>query len=643
MKIVDVIPVAKGVFKERLSYFTSKNVSSGALVEVPVKNKFIPAVVSSVFNAKEYKISVKDSSLSLKPVKKIISENFFTPEFLQACKEIAEYFVSTHGSVLKDFMPEAVLKSGFDAEKEILLPEADSENPSQKGETMLLQAPGKERVLYYRSIVREEFARNKSVFFCLPATFEMEDIFQELKRGIENYAILLNGKMPKKKIKEEWHKAIREKHPLLIVFTKNFLSLPRKDIGAIIVDQENSSSYKAQKQPYIDFRKASEIISKNLKSKLVFGDEFLRSETFYSQETGESKSSPAPASRAVSESSQTIIDSKTEAGGKWQGRKFSALSPELKRIIFESAEKKEKIIIFSNRRGHSPTTICHDCQRTILCSKCDTPMVLHKNYGQKTGIANMHICHKCLQQSPVPEQCPYCRSWRLEDYGIGTQMIAEELAASLPDLTVFRMDSDNISTDKKGEETAAAFYSTGGSVIVGTEMIFSYLKSKVENVAVASLDGLFTLPEFKINEKVFQILLKLKSLSKKNFLVQTRFPDHPIFQYILKGNITGFYKEELENRKRFQYPPFKTLIKIIKEDKNQAHLSKDVANLEKALAEWNPTSYQAFIPKIKNFYRRHILLKLERGTWPEKQKKLSGILSSLPPGWKIDVEPESLL
>jgi len=228
-------------------------------------------------------------------------------------------------------------------------------------------------------------------------------------------------------------------------------------------------------------------------------------------------------------------------------------------------------------------------------------------------------------------------------------MVAEEMRGFFPDAKIFEMDSDSVPNEKTGKKIAEEFLLNGG-ILVGTEMIFSYINRPVDRVVAISVDGLFTLPEFKINEKVFHLLLKLKSLAKKSFVIQTRFPELPIFDNILRGNISGFYKEEIESRKIFQYPPFKLLIKITKEGKNESQLNKEVESLQKILDEWRPAIYPAFIPKIKNLYIKHILLKIDPASWPpnktgqaNNQEKLRQILSSLPPSWKIDIGPESLL
>ena len=633
MKIIDVIPIAKGIPQEKLSYFTSKDVSVGALVSVPVRKKEIPAIVSAVSDAKESKTSLKNSDFSIKPIKSVISASFITPEFLEACQEIAEYYLSAPGSVIKDFVPQAILEGDFKSTIPKMTAQAGNER-----EIIVIQSQYEERIHHYKSVVREELAKNKSIFLCLPTVADMENIAVELGRGIEKYVFVLSGKMPKKKIMEEWKKIVEEKHLVLIIATKSFLSLPRRDFGAIIIDQESSSSYKNQKKPYTDARKAAEIISDKIKARLIFGDELIRTETFYRQESGEFSPSSARQARMISSAEQIIIDAKEYfEEKKTTGRKFVS-TPRLMRIMDEAIAKNEKIIIFANRKGYSPTTICADCHRTILCGKCDTPVVT-----RKTDLKNFtQRCHKCLSELPAPDRCPYCKSWRLESYGIGTQMVAEEMRGFFPDAKIFEMDSDSVPNEKTGKKIAEEFLLNGG-ILVGTEMIFSYINRPVDRVIAISVDGLFTLPEFKINEKVFHLLLKLKSLAKKSFIIQTRFPELPIFDNVLRGNISGFYKEEIESRKIFQYPPFKLLIKITKEGKNESQLNKEIDTLQKVLDEWKPTSYPAFIPKIKNLYIKHILLKIGLASWPKGQEKLSRILSSLPPSWKIDIGPESLL
>jgi len=672
MKIVHVIPIAKGVPSKKLSYFTAKDVEAGALVLIPIRNRNIPALVDSVEDVKDMKSSLRKSDFNLKKIKSVKSSEFLRPEFVSACKEIAIYFMSGPGTAIKNFVPQAVL-DGLSEKKsgEIGL------NTKNKKETVkesrhsisIIYGLKEERLQHYRSVIRENFAKNKSVFFCLPTISDIMDFSSHLKKGIENYTFVLHNKLPKKKIVEEWEKAISENHPILIIATKSFLGLPRRDISNIILDYENSSAYKSQTRPYIDARKSVEIISKHIGSRLIFGDTFARSETAYRQESGEFHSPPIAASRprVLSEADQVLVNMKElDAPASEEKRStFTIISPQLLKVLNKTLKYNEKSILFINRKGHSPTTICMDCKRTILCEKCDSPMVLHKIKSDKkfstTEEKFFFSCHKCFMETPAMDSCPYCGSWQLKSMGVGLQKITDELAAAMPELKIFTMDSESIKTEKQGQNLIKDFINSPGSVLVGTELIFSFIKEPVERVAIVSVDPLFTLPEFRINEKIFYLLLKLRSLAKKTFLIQTRMPDKSIFQYALRGNVSGFYKEEIENRKLFNYPPFKLLIKLIRESDDEKNLDKETSAAEELLKEWKPTAYRAFIPKIKNLFRQYILIKINPSDWPPKMpekseedsaqtreerkdyEKLYNTIASLAGVWKIDIDPESLL
>lgn len=634
MKIVNVIPITKGVFQENLSYFTAKDIKAGTLVIVPMRKKNVPAIVISTEEIKSIKYGLKKAQFKLRPIKSIQSVSFLEPKFIEACKKIAKYFISPLGAVIKDFIPQAILTMPENKGRSFATGEGSSFPQSFHHKIIMVQAPKEDRISYYKSIIREEFAKGHSIFLCLPTVVEINKFSNELQKGIEKYTVIMHGKISAKKIREDWNKVLQEKHPLLIIATKSFFSLPRKDIGTMIIDCESSPFYRLQKRPYIDVRMAAEIFSENMKTRLIFGDLFIRSETFYKHESNISY----PPSRLLSEAKQIIIDITIN-------RSFAVISEELKKMIKEIIENNEKIILFINRRGHSPVTVCQDCLYPVLCEKCDTPLVLHKKNHKATGA---WICHKCLTEKISPEQCPYCKSWRLEILGIGIQKVIENLSEFFPKNKTFRMDSDIIKTEKQGNEIIKKFIATPGSILIGTEILFSYLDQPVERVGVVSIDSLFTLPDFRINEKIFSLLLKLRALAKKNFMIQTRLRQGSggqarIFENVIKGNISGFYKEEIENRKNFNYPPFKTLIKITRKGKNGAQTKKEIDDLAKKLQEWNPVAYPAFIPKIKNIYVWHLLLKINPEEWPEKQEKLHQILSLLTPQWKINIDPESLL
>ncbi|MBU1159727.1 primosomal protein N' [Patescibacteria group bacterium] len=629
MKIINVVPISKIALPGQFSYFTSKNIGSGALVSVPVRGKIMPAVVINSQDLKKIKTDLRTADFSLKSIKNIKSEHFLMPEFIIACQEIAGYFTAPLGQVLKEFLPQATL----DYSPALKIIYSKNIHPERHNETSILQSNSEERLRHYRSIIREEFAKNYSVFFCAPSVYELEEILPKINKGIEKYAILMYGSMPIKKIRENWANALKEKHPVLILATKSILGIPRQDIGTLIIEGEGSPFYKNQNRPYIDIRKSAEIIAVKKKINLIFGDDIIRTETF-------SKYKIQRASRILSEAEQIIVDMNRPEIIKNEETKrpYQIISKELENILKESSKNGELTILFMNRKGYTPLTICNDCLRVILCDNCDSPLVLHKNEGEKK---TKFICHKCLTESSAPEKCPYCQSWKLKSLGAGTQRAYEEIEEKIPNIKLFRMDSEIIKKKKDGVQLMEKFFNTPGAVLIGTELIFSFTDRPVERTAVISIDPLFTLPDFRINERIFQILLKLRSLAKKTFLIQTRVPEQKIFKDAMDGNLVSFYQSEIEAKKKLSYPPFKTFIKITKEGRNKDKLQKEVKELNKKLEKWDPLAYSAFIPKIKSQYVWHIIIKLEPESWPLKE--LHDILSSLTQDWKINVDPESLL
>ena len=606
------MPIAKGIFKENLSYFTSKDIGAGALVTVSVRKKIIPAIVVSSQELRTAKTDLRRADFSLKSIKTVKAEKFLLPNFMEACKEISDYFLAPIGSVIKDLVPGIIL------DNPMALSASRAESGAGAGkffETITFQGSNEERAGYYKSIIREEFAKGRSVFICLPAVSDIENIASELQKGIEKYAVIMHSGINNKKIKELWSFVLKESHPLLIIATRSFLSLLKENIGTLIIDGEGSSFYKLQTRPYLDIRKAAEIIAQKEKLRLIFGDAVLRAETCYKNKLSSSQ-------RIVSGAELEIIN-----------------EDELKKKIGEAVEKKGGVILFANRRGYSPVTACKDCYRAVLCEKCDSPLVLHKGEGKTAW-----LCHKCLKEIIMPERCPYCQSWKLEEFGAGIRKTADEMKKSFPKINIFIIDSDAVKTKKEGEEIARNFLATtGGAILIGTEMMFSFISQPADMAAIVSIDPLFTFPDFRINEKIFRLIARMRSLAKKKLYINTKVPEQKTIMEAMKGNVSGFHRAELEARKESGYPPFSLLIKITGENTNKIKLKKEIDELEKRLAKWRPLSYSSFTPKIKNKYVWNILLKIESETWPNNQKELRVFLASLSPAWKINIDPESLL
>jgi len=621
-KSVKIAPIVKGVFGD-LSYFSLKNIKKGDLVSVELRKKQVPAAVVQVEKVIQIKSKLRKSPFSLKRISDTKAREFFTPNFLDAAGETAEYFVSGTGNIIKELCPGAVLDN---PPTEIeTAPRSDKKG---KRSVLVLQTSQKERIKFYKNLIRGEFAENHSVFLCLPSPLMVEKYEEKIKKGIEKFTFALHSRLPKKTLKKNWENALKESHPVLIISTGSFLSLPRKDINYFILEKEGSPLYKSQNRPFLNIKTAIEKLARHTKSSLVLADEIIRTETYGKKIENKIMSAMPISQKIISNTEQILVNTRGQN---------TPISPELKKMIESTFGKNERTILFLNRRGYGSSTICNDCGHIVTCDLCDTPVVLHKES------TNVFVCHKCLSKTPARSACPHCKGWNLKTLGWGIERAEEELSLLFPQAKIFRLDGGSAKTKKQAEQILENYLSSPGSILLATEILFSHFEGGADRIGVISVDGLFNMPDFRINEKIFRLLLRLRMRSKKTFLVQTRMEDRPIFKYVFEGDLTRFYDSELGFRKALGYPPFKTLIKIRLEGKSKEETLQKIKELEKELEPWNPILFPAFTSKIKNLHRFYILLRLTPGTWPKKQEELHTILSSLLPMWKIDVDPESLL
>ncbi len=631
MNIVHVVPIARGISKETLSYFTASTISAGSIVKVPVRNRQIPALVISSESVSDIKAEIKNASYAIRKIGNLNVLPLFQPAFIEAAKEAAQYFAGSTGSVLATITSKAI----FEQAEKVTPVELNTEivKTAEVHEPYVLQADEEERLAHYKSLIREQFARKKSVFFCLPTIQDTKRIFETIPKGIEEFTYVLNSAISKKELLATWNKIIAEPHPVLIIATGTFLGIPRRDIGTIIVERESSSGYKMNIRPYVDIRTFVEFFAKKSGAKLIFGDLLLRIETLYRTKEGELAELAPLKFRSISTAEDIIVDMKKYK--TLDTPDFRIISDELEALIVKNKEHNENLFIFAGRRGLSPMTICGDCGTTVLCTRCNAPIVLHRSKNE-----NFFLCHRCGERRSAEERCKKCESWKLTTLGIGIELIEQALTSMFPDIKIFRMDKDSITTHKQATTLVNQFYNAPGSVLLGTEMALLYLEKPVNNSSIATIDSLFSIPDFRINEKIMNILLRIRSITQKSFVVQTRSRDQKVFDYATKGNLMDFYREEIDARKALEYPPFSTLLKITVSGSKEKVIA-DMKFVEELLGEYHPLVFPAFIETVNKKTIMHAIVKIPHKEWVSEP--LLEKLLALPQHIAINIDPESLL
>jgi len=633
MKVLTVIPISKGIPKDTLTYFTKNEVGIGSIVKVPLRSKVIHGLVLEEKSAEEMKSEIKSLAYSMKKVEEVQSKSFLSPNFIKAVQKIADYNAGSVGATLFSLIPKIILEENNKLPFNDRKPSTDTFH-----EITLLQADSEERFATYKSLVREEFARNHSVFFCVPTIENLLNAKVMLEKGIEKYTHVLHSGMSKKETVDAWQKVNNEKHPVLVIATGSFLSIPRSDLGTIILEKESSRNYKMQLRPFIDIRTVAEVLAKEMKIRLVLGDIFLRTETLWEEKKGRYGSLSPLKFRSLTGADCEIVDMKIPQDMK--RKEFAILSEEVKKIIQTTIEDNGHLFLFCGRKGLYPQTVCSDCGTIVSCKNCNQPVVLYGKKDQHGENKNLFVCNHCGERSDSKTLCGHCGGWRLNPLGIGIERVFEEIESLFPKSKIIIFDKDHITTHKKAEKTRDTFYNTPGCIMIGTEMALSYLNQKVENSAVISLDSYFSIPDFQITEKIFHILLEMRSITMKKFLVQTRQENTKIFEYATRGNLVDFYRDEIEERKSLGYPPFNTYIKLtLVGEKNVVR--KEMENIKDNFLPLKLQIFDSFSPGVKNKHSVHGLLYLPKDKWPDTE--LLTKIRSLPSQFSVRIDPASLL
>lgn len=641
MYLLTVIPIARGISKETLSYFSANAVSPGSLVSAPVRSKFLNAIVISSEDAREAKSAIRSSAFAMKKIGEVKSERFLPESFMAAVRKTADFHAASTGSVLGLLVPKALLESPA----ALLTGENDATafaaSSPMSSERLVLQSDPEERFSRYRSVIREEFAKGKSVFFLAPDAENAARGLAFLGKGIENYGYGFYPRLPKKKLLASQKKAFSENHPVLAVATSGFFSLSPGKIGAVIVENESSRLYKSRARPGLDARVFAEFFAREIGAKLILGDTLLRVETLSKLQEGELMELAPIKWRSLSPIRSRVADMSKKPKMKpgVPGGRFEVIGEELEALIKNSHEKNERLFVFAGRRGLATQIVCRDCGEIVLCGLCRSPMALHRD-GAGDGNQNFFSCHICGERRSAEERCKHCDSWKLEPLGVGSERVAEEMKRKFPSVKIFRVDKDIAPRSQTAKRETEKFYASPGSVLIGTETALPLLDEKIENSAVASLDSLFSLPDFRIHERIMHILLKIRRFTSDRLLIQTRAPEEKVIEYALTGNLMDFYRDEIAAREKFNYPPFKTLIKISLSG-NRAKVAGEMEKLKQFFSPWKTETFPAFAESARGVFTMHALIRLERGVWVHKN--LLQKLLALPPAFRVEVEPESLL
>jgi primosomal protein N' (replication factor Y) len=416
----------------------------------------------------------------------------------------------------------------------------------------------------------------------------------------------------------------------IVVGARSAVFAPIHGLGLIVVDEEHDPSYKQDSDPRYDARTVAAKRAALEGAVAVYGSATPRPESWAALERLELGGRIGAALPPV-----RVVDLRREAG--------YPLSAPLLDALRRVAESRSKAILLLNRRGIAPALHCRACGTTIRCPNCDVALVLH-------GDASLQ-CHHCGFTRDAPEHCPACGSPDLARIGAGTQKLERELARELPDLELIRLDADAVAKPEQLAALLGRFAEARGAVLLGTQMVAKgHHFSGVELAAVVDADTGMGMPDFRAEERTFQLITQLAGRSGRDapgrVLVQTFQPDARPIVYAARHDVARFLGEELERRRALDYPPYAHIVRIVVTGPSLEPVVRALDEL-KAGIEGAELLGPAPLLRLRGKHRAQLVAKT---TAPRRiASQAAHLLSAAAPNMRragltavVDVDPQSL-
>lgn len=368
--------------------------------------------------------------------------------------------------------------------------------------------------------------------------------------GPDGLAVMHSGLSDGERL-QAWARAQRGEARMLLG-TRMSIFAPLGKLGLIVVDEEHDASYKQQDGLRYSARDLAVWRAHDLDIPVVLGSATPSLETWQHAERGRYLRLTLPGrARSSTLPSMRLVDTR-------RLQMKHGMSPQLLDAIGQRLERKEQSLIFLNRRGYSPVLHCQSCAWVSNCPRCTAFTVLHRTDGRGHRLQ----CHHCGYQAPVPRACPECGDQDLAPMGRGTQRVEEHLAELFPEARILRIDAD--STRKKGSAEAlfASVHAGEVDILVGTQMVAKgHDFARLGLVGVLNSDSMLFAHDFRAPERLFAQLMQVAGRAGRHqgngeVLIQTGYPEQPVYQALLRHDYAGFARHALHERESTGLPPF---------------------------------------------------------------------------------------
>ncbi|MGB9598778.1 MAG: hypothetical protein ACPLZH_02965, partial [Minisyncoccales bacterium] len=546
-----------------------EKIKFGQIIEIYFRNKKVKGLV----------VGLKKSSQEKKPkeIRKIISEDpLIDKNQFKLIKWLSSFYFASPSTILKTSLPKATKSKKNSVavfhDRDIYRPEINGKSlkiskeflpklkkiinifshPRRKKFLLLWQDPFEKIALYY-FLIKKTLGKGQMVLILVPEIDGAYFLARYFSK-ITNKILILHSQLKKSEIWNGWQKILNNEINI-IIGTRMAIFSPLKNLGLIIVEDEENDLHRSEQLPYYDVRTIAWKISKITKTKLIFSSLAPTVETYYFT-FRQGKFSPFNLREEIKRRVDLVDMTEELRKGN-----FSPLSDQLEEKILETIRKEKKVLLYLKRKGFATFNFCQDCGKVFSCPRCDLPLRAHK----KEKVYWL-ICHHCGYSEELPLKCPNCGGVEIKMKGVAVQKIKEYLSQN----EIFKSKIE----EEKIIVTTLPFWRD-----------FSERWSKnLELIGIINADVILNQPNFRSFEKTFQELVAILNWSnffKIPLIIQTWSKDNYAISDAINNDFKDFYQQELEIRREFSYPPIQRFFKLTIQEKNKERLERICQEFEK--------------------------------------------------------------
>ena len=485
-------------------------------------------------------------------------------------------------------------------------------------DTVLLHgvtASGKTELYIY--LIEQALEKEQTVLYLLPEIALTSQIIDRLAQVFGDKVGVYHSKNNDSERVELWKEMLKGKDSKykIILGVRSSIFLPFNNLGLLIIDEEHENTFKQYNpSPRYHARDAAVVLAKQFNAKILLGTATPSIESYFNAE--QKKYGFVELKERHNNTKLPEIQIVDIALARKRKQMHSHFSKVLLDEIKNTLEQKKQVILFQNRRGYAPFVECPDCGWVPQCEHCDVSLTYHKFSVELK-------CHYCGYSLKNPPKCLACGSPALQTKGFGTEKIEDEMKIFFPENTIDRFDIDSTRKKYAAEEIIYKFENGNIDILIGTQMVTKGLDFKnVGLVAVLNADNLLNYPDFRAEERSFQLMTQVSGRAGRldglgKVLIQTTQPEHKIIKQVVNNNFRGMYTEQINERYQFAYPPYVRLLEITIKHRIQEIADRAARLITKELISELPNipilgPQAPVINRIQNMYLQTILVKLPK-------------------------------